>query len=97
MELAGGPQGVAICGTACAGIGRSGAGVNTRAMLIFEADTLAGCFLLGGRAGFPRLPWRQDGAGSSQRAKVFATPIHRSNSFVILRFILRNWLETCFK
>jgi uncharacterized protein len=48
MGLAGGPHCVAMCGAACAGIGRSAAGVNQRNMWFFQLGRLAGYSLLGG-------------------------------------------------
>jgi uncharacterized protein len=50
MGLAGGPHCVAMCGAACAGIGRSSAGTNTRSMWIFQAGRLLGYSALGGLA-----------------------------------------------
>ena len=47
MGLAGGPHCVAMCGAACAGIGRSSGGTNTRAMWIFQAGRLLGYSALG--------------------------------------------------
>ena len=49
MGLAGGPHCVAMCGAACAGIGKSG-GENTRSMWIFQAGRLAGYSAMGGLA-----------------------------------------------
>jgi uncharacterized protein len=48
MGLAGGPHCVAMCGAACAGIGRSSAGTNTRSMWIFQAGRVLGYSALGG-------------------------------------------------
>ncbi len=48
MGLAGGPHCVAMCGAACAGIGRSQGGANTRAMWIFQVGRLLGYSALGG-------------------------------------------------
>ncbi len=48
MGLAGGPHCVAMCGAACAGIGRTRSGVNTRSMWIFQAGRLLGYSALGG-------------------------------------------------
>jgi uncharacterized protein len=50
MGLAGGPHCVAMCGAACAGIGRSSAGTNTRSMWIFQAGRVLGYSALGGLA-----------------------------------------------
>jgi sulfite exporter TauE/SafE len=50
MGLAGGPHCVAMCGAACAGIGRSSAGTNTRSMWIFQGGRLLGYSALGGLA-----------------------------------------------
>ena len=50
MGLAGGPHCVAMCGAACAGIGRSSGAGNTRALWIFQAGRLAGYSALGGVA-----------------------------------------------
>jgi uncharacterized protein len=50
MGLAGGPHCVAMCGAACAGIGRSSAGTNTRSMWIFQAGRVLGYSALGGVA-----------------------------------------------
>lgn len=50
MGLAGGPHCVAMCGAACAGIGRSSAGTNTRAMWMFQAGRVLGYSALGGLA-----------------------------------------------
>ena len=50
MGLAGGPHCVAMCGAACAGIGRSGTGTNTRSMWIFQAGRVLGYSALGGVA-----------------------------------------------
>lgn len=47
MGLAGGPHCVAMCGAACAGIGRAGASVNTRPMWIFQVGRLLGYSALG--------------------------------------------------
>jgi uncharacterized protein len=49
MGLAGGPHCIAMCGAACAGIGRS-EGKNTRSMWIFLAGRLVGYSALGGMA-----------------------------------------------
>ena len=48
MGLAGGPHCVAMCGAACAGIGRTGGGVNTRSMWIFQGGRLLGYSTVGG-------------------------------------------------
>jgi uncharacterized protein len=50
MGLAGGPHCVAMCGAACAGIGRSSASTNTRSMWIFQAGRVLGYSALGGVA-----------------------------------------------
>jgi sulfite exporter TauE/SafE len=51
MGLVGGPHCVAMCGAACAGIGRSaGVGKGTRALWLFQAGRLAGYSSLGGLA-----------------------------------------------
>ena len=50
MGLAGGPHCVAMCGAACAGIGRSSTGTNTRSMWIFQAGRVLGYSALGGVA-----------------------------------------------
>ena len=50
MGLAGGPHCVAMCGAACAGIGRTGDGVNTGSMWIFQFGRLIGYATLGGFA-----------------------------------------------
>ena len=47
MGLAGGPHCVAMCGAACAGIGRAGNGTNTRSMWIFQAGRVLGYSALG--------------------------------------------------
>ncbi|MEI7441709.1 MAG: sulfite exporter TauE/SafE family protein, partial [bacterium] len=51
MGLAGGPHCLAMCGAACAGIGRSaqmqGAGSGTRAMLLFQLGRVIGYGALG--------------------------------------------------
>lgn len=49
MGLAGGPHCVAMCGAACAGIGRGNGGFNTRAMWFFQAGRLLG-YSVGGAA-----------------------------------------------
>jgi uncharacterized protein len=49
MGLAGGPHCIAMCGAACAGIGRSG-GKNTHSMWIFQAGRLFGYSAMGGLA-----------------------------------------------
>ena len=48
MGLAGGPHCVAMCGAACAGIGRTSGGANTRSMWIFQLGRLLGYSALGG-------------------------------------------------
>ena len=57
MGLAGGPHCIAMCGAACAGIGRAngasgtgGAGQTTRSLWIFQAGRLLGYSALGGLA-----------------------------------------------
>lgn len=50
MGLAGGPHCVAMCGAACAGIGRSGNGQDTRSMWLFQAGRVVGYSSLGGVA-----------------------------------------------
>ena len=50
MGLAGGPHCVAMCGAACAGIGRTGGGENTRPLWIFQAGRVLGYSALGGVA-----------------------------------------------
>jgi len=50
MGLAGGPHCIAMCGAACAGIGRSSAGANTRSMWIFQVGRLLGYSAMGGLA-----------------------------------------------
>jgi sulfite exporter TauE/SafE len=50
MGLAGGPHCVAMCGAACAGIGRSGDGRNTRSMWAFQTGRVAGYSLMGALA-----------------------------------------------
>jgi uncharacterized protein len=50
MGLAGGPHCIAMCGAACAGIGRTSEGANTRSMWVFQAGRLAGYSALGGIA-----------------------------------------------
>jgi uncharacterized protein len=50
MGLAGGPHCVAMCGAACAGIGRSSTGTNTRSMWSFQAGRVLGYSALGGVA-----------------------------------------------
>ena len=47
MGLAGGPHCVAMCGAACAGIGRASNGANTRSMWIFQLGRLIGYSALG--------------------------------------------------
>jgi uncharacterized protein len=49
MGLAGGPHCIAMCGAACAGIGRT-EGKNTRSMWLFQAGRLAGYSAMGGMA-----------------------------------------------
>ena len=50
MGLAGGPHCIAMCGAACAGIGRNSAGANTSAMWVFLAGRLLGYSALGALA-----------------------------------------------
>ncbi len=50
MGLAGGPHCVAMCGGACAAIGRSGDGRNTRSMWAFQAGRVVGYSLMGALA-----------------------------------------------
>ena len=54
MGLAGGPHCLAMCGAACAGIGRSaqmqGAGSGTRAMVLFQLGRIVGYAALGALA-----------------------------------------------
>jgi uncharacterized protein len=50
MGLAGGPHCVAMCGAACAGIGRASGRDKTRSMWIFQAGRLIGYSALGGLA-----------------------------------------------
>ena len=47
MGIAGGPHCVAMCGAACAGIGRASNGANTRSMWIFQAGRVLGYSALG--------------------------------------------------
>lgn len=47
MGLVGGPHCVAMCGAACAGIGRAAGGQGTRALLTFQLSRIAGYSLLG--------------------------------------------------
>ena len=50
MGLAGGPHCVAMCGSACAGIGRTQAGQSTRALWVFQVGRLFGYSVLGALA-----------------------------------------------
>ncbi len=50
MGLAGGPHCVAMCGAACAGIGRSRVGQDTRALWVFQVGRLLGYCALGALA-----------------------------------------------
>ena len=54
MGLAGGPHCIAMCGSACAGIGRAAGGVgaaqSTRSLWLFQAGRLVGYSALGGLA-----------------------------------------------
>ena len=47
MGIAGGPHCVAMCGAACAGIGRASNGANTRSMWLFQAGRVLGYSTLG--------------------------------------------------
>ena len=47
MGLAGGPHCVAMCGAACAGIGRTQLGQSSRALLVFQTGRLIGYSALG--------------------------------------------------
>lgn len=50
MGLVGGPHCVAMCGAACAGIGRAGGGRSTRSLWVFQVGRVAGYSSLGGIA-----------------------------------------------
>ena len=50
MGVAGGPHCVAMCGAACAGIGRTQAGQSARALWVFQAGRLIGYSALGALA-----------------------------------------------
>jgi sulfite exporter TauE/SafE len=50
MGLVGGPHCIAMCGAACAGIGRSKSGSNTKSMWAFQVGRLLGYSFLGGLA-----------------------------------------------
>lgn len=50
MGVAGGPHCVAMCGAACAGMGRTQAGQSTRALWVFQAGRLVGYSALGALA-----------------------------------------------
>ena len=50
MGLAGGPHCVAMCGAACAGMGRTQAGQSTRALWVFQAGRLLGYSAMGALA-----------------------------------------------
>lgn len=50
MGLAGGPHCIAMCGAACAGIGRSSGDKNTRSLWAFQAGRVVGYSALGGLA-----------------------------------------------
>lgn len=50
MGLSGGPHCVAMCGAACAGIGRTQSGQSTRALWVFQAGRLLGYSALGALA-----------------------------------------------
>ena len=50
MGLAGGPHCLALCGAACAGLGRSQVGQSTRALWVFQAGRLVGYSALGALA-----------------------------------------------
>ena len=47
MGVAGGPHCVAMCGAACAGLGRTSSGANTRSMWAFQAGRVLGYSTLG--------------------------------------------------
>ncbi len=47
MGIAGGPHCVAMCGAACAGMGRSQVGQSTRALWVFQAGRMVGYSALG--------------------------------------------------
>lgn len=51
MGLVGGPHCVAMCGAACAGIGRAAGNRSTRALLAFQASRIAGYAVMGAVAG----------------------------------------------
>ncbi|MFP8833660.1 sulfite exporter TauE/SafE family protein [Hydrogenophaga sp. XSHU_21] len=51
MGLVGGPHCVAMCGAACAGIGRAAGNRSTRALLGFQASRIAGYAVMGAVAG----------------------------------------------
>lgn len=51
MGLVGGPHCVAMCGAACAGIGRAAGDRSTRALLGFQASRIAGYAVMGAVAG----------------------------------------------
>ena len=50
MGVAGGPHCVAMCGAACAGLGRTQVGQSTRALWVFQAGRLVGYSALGALA-----------------------------------------------
>lgn len=50
MGIAGGPHCVAMCGAACAGMGRSQVGQSTRALWVFQAGRMVGYSALGAMA-----------------------------------------------
>ena len=50
MGLAGGPHCVAMCGAACAGLGRTADGQNTRALWVFQLGRLVGYSVMGALA-----------------------------------------------
>lgn len=50
MGLAGGPHCIAMCGAACAGVGRTSGGESTRSLWIFQAGRAVGYSALGGVA-----------------------------------------------
>ena len=52
MGLAGGPHCVAMCGAACAGIGRTQTGQSKRALWVFQVGRLAGYSAMGALAAF---------------------------------------------
>ena len=97
MGLAGGPHCVAMCGAACAGIGRSGTGVNTKSMWIFQAGRLVGYSVLGGLSAVS-----MEGLGwlsvQSAALKPVWTMVHVAAALLGLMLLWRArqpaWLET---